>query len=452
MLTIPGPKALAFLRLTSEPDSEDAFHALTAAYLPKVPPPGWYRITEAITGTTPYRCTDCGDIFPDDADSTDTDDGPVCEPCRDNYYTCEVCASTVRGDSTEYHNDAVYCDSCAESLPRCEGCSDVLDPDDYYSAADSGPYCEPCFDDRFTYCEICEEYFPCGDNHSHDCECESPHPVFHFPNNGAGTVPPDTRFTVTLPAGIISDEGIAQIYEAIDHEVNAPYHAARSAYYSTYSDEDHATWRNTPSLDTYDAMLGIGNEWQTKRGNYTRRISSAFYREHAVKLSPALISKIGNIARQHSATSPQFHLEVTRNLNLPAEDFYHEDSCWWQSYSASRCSLKQSGGIALRSFTDYGAVSGRVWIQPLTADLTPTHHIPKATAYVVYNGYGDLDGYTPARILAHLTGMTYRKVSFRHDPQYVNGNSAYLIAPQDVCDANSTLVISTPYEHHKHDA
>lgn len=236
--------------------------------------------------------------------------------------------------------------------------------------------------------------------------------------------------TVQLPRGTVDDQGMARIREAL---------YAMSGKWTA----------------TVDVVESVGPEWQTKRGNLTRRLSSAWHKAGLGKVDAQTLSKIGNIARAHSSDDASWHVEMTRDLNQSADAFYHEDSCWWQSYFASRCALKQWGGIGMRSYEDVGDCShrpdGRVWVQPLNEDLRPTHESAKAHAYVIYNGYGDLEGYIPARIVAHLAGMTYRKIRFSASPQYVNNNAAYLVAPEDVCSA--TEQINYYYaEHDKRDA
>jgi len=52
---------------------------------------------------------------------------------------------------------------------------------------------------------------------------------------------------------------------------------------------------------------------------------------------------------------------------------------------------------------------------------------------VVFNGYGDLYGYTASRIIAHLAGWTYRKIDFECSPMYIN-SGGYLVAPEPVAE------------------
>jgi hypothetical protein len=75
--------------------------------------------------------------------------------------------------------------------------------------------------------------------------------------------------------------------------------------------------------------------------------------------------------------------------------------------------------------------------------LTPTFETQEPAAFVVFNGYGTLSGYTPARIMSHMAGWTYRKVKFEcllgnldyDDKQmYVNNASGYLVAPEEIAE------------------
>jgi hypothetical protein len=184
-------------------------------------------------------------------------------------------------------------------------------------------------------------------------------------------------------------------------------------------------------------------------------LSSALHKR-SYKLSDAAISAVGNLARQHSSDESSWTVEFTRDLNQPADYFYNDDSCWWGSYSASRCALKSWGGIGMRSFAESryhsgSDVSGRAWVQPLDEDLEATHDALHAHAYVIYNGYGDLEGYIAARIVAHLTGRTYKKISFSANDQYVNSNNGYLVADEDTC-TNTTLVRLEYSIHDQRDA
>lgn len=67
----------------------------------------------------------------------------------------------------------------------------------------------------------------------------------------------------------------------------------------------------------------------------------------------------------------------------------------------------------------------------LFGKLSPTFDTITPDAFVTFNGYGDLGGYAPARILSHMAGWTYRKIEFTCSPMYINAGG-YLVAPEEI--------------------
>lgn len=302
--------------------------------------------------------------------------------------------------------DLRYCDSCEYPC---------LDRTYVY---DGSRVCDYCLEDDYSYCDYCAEYLP--HDHSHgedddgDCGCESPARDFTVRNDGSDPLQSDTRLTVALPAGVISGEGMKAIRRYLSRK------------------DDYGSRVVSYHVDS------IGDAWQENSGNFTKRLSRYAYKEHGIKLTPEVLSEVGNIARAHS-NETSVSIEVTRYLNMSAEDFYHEDSCWWGSYSESRCALKSNGGFGIRSFSSDsgGYVNGRAWVMPLRlsehGDLRPTFDTEAPDALIVFNGYGELSGYAPARVLAHMYGWTYRKIGFNCEPMYINAGG-YLIAPESIAD------------------
>lgn len=348
-----------------------------------------------------YRCDDPGD---DDWFYVLGTGDSVCEYCRDNHYSA--------------------CDDCDELW-------------EYTTSTSNGrEVCEDCRSNRYSWCEDCEVYYPddygCGETHAQDCECESPALAFAVRNDGEPSLENDVRVTVTLPAGTISAEGISEIGRYL-RDVSC-----------TFGYDDPARdnmWRLSYDLEP------LGDQWQAKQGNYPKRLSRLAYTKYQLKLTPEVMSKVGTIARDHS-TAVDFEVEVTRELNRSPEEFAHADSCWWQSYAGSRCALKSNGGFGLRTF-EGRYVTGRAWVMPLrqTEDecLVPTFETLQPDAFVVFNGYGVLNGYTPARIVSHMAGMTYRKITFTCSPMYVNNSAGYLVAPEEIATryTDGSLYLST---------
>jgi hypothetical protein len=352
-------------------------------------------------GVEKEDCSSCGDSTPVD-DMTGTSDGDVCETCVDDYYQC------------------VNCEDLFTSL------NSTLSDDEA---------CDRCLRLHWTYCNDCDGYYPDGyeDDHEHEdgCDCEAPGRGFMVRNDGDPLLANDTPATVSLPAGVISAEGLTGIFN----------------YLRDYARgiEDAEERLNMRALASMVSVGELGDKWQTKEGNFTKRLSRYAYKTYGLKVPAHVISGVGCIARDHS-TSVDFEVEVTRELNQSPEEFAHEDSCWWQSYYEGRCALKNNGGFGLRTFKDnhYGHryASGRAWVFPLKQDdqgLTPTFNTETPDAFVVFNGYGDLSGYAAPRLLSHMAGMTYRRITFScsvtdldNEDMYVNGDSGYLIAPEEI--------------------
>jgi hypothetical protein len=341
----------------------------------------------------------------------------------------------ARGDVAER-----LCENCAECWTRCDSCAKRYPDDEVSGTLNDYDVCSSCLSSNYTFCEECDGYYSDrdADEHIHDenedessgC-CTSPQPEFTVRNDGCAPLANDTRATVTLPAGIVSREGLQEISD-----------------YLWYKLRDNAS---APALALIDGLDQLGDQCQTREGNYPKRLSRHAYASYGIKLSPEILSHIGNIASAHSTRQSSYAIEVTRDLNMSAGDFYHDGSCWWGSYSESRCTLKSNGGFGLRTFSSYGQVAGRAWVLPLRVKhhelsgdtWTPTFDTVTPDAFMVFNGYGELDGYSAARIVAHMAGWTYRKNKFDCSHMYVNAGG-YLVAPENIANgaANLNLFVS----------
>lgn len=374
----------------------------------------------------------------------------VTDPHQVSIEFCADCANPEDFDRRMFWvlgAQRVVCSPCyGERYDLCYSCENSYLMVDMTSIDDE-LICNNCRNSYYRWCETCDSWYHYEDSGSHrhrdDC-CESPAMEFKIRNDGQEPLAQDTRVKVTLPAGQISEEGLGSIGNMLR---NHGYGLQRAAYtwdadnpeteaYRCYQQAvaEYAKWRSLASQ-----LHELGDQWQTKEGNYTKRLSRLAYKQFGLKIPPALLSEVGNVASDHSR--PVDHeLEVTRNLNLSASEFCNDESCWWESYSYSRCNLKTNGGFGLRTFGDVGyygeSVLGRAWVMPLKQTdrgrLVSTFETLEPAALVVFNGYGNLDGYTSARILAHMYGWTYRKITFTCDRMYVNSESGYLIAPEEI--------------------
>jgi hypothetical protein len=434
-----------------------------------------------------YMCEDCEGMVHAD-DTTSVNGRIICDHCIGNYSSCSSCDEYVAdGDSVTIGWDTVVCETClSDYYSYCDGC------DEYYYSYDGDRCC------------------------TSDCDCESPRQLFSFPaNGGEDTIEQDERVKITLAAGIISAEGLEKIYQLVRDAGAARYRervaelaAEGKTVYDLPGDDEvwttHEAW-NSLAADVVADDSKIGNEWQGQRGNYTRRLRRYAHQTYKISLPDSLITEVGNVARAQSMGT-DVEVEFTRDLNMSASDFYHEASCWWSDYSESRCSLKSNGGIGMRSFgtttypiygyqtgpwknpsyafqrmhveigqqVSHDVVTGRAWVMPVNLGdeydgrdydysinqwvtkkmrkWEPTFDSTTPDGYVVFNGYGALSDYAPARIVAEMTGMTYRKVGFDCEPMYVN-NGGYLVTSQEIMDTLSdeiNIAINTEIHSNLH--
>lgn len=449
-------------------------------------------------------CRDCSDeMDPNEVEINEIDGDPVCPSCYDNYVSCNDCSDLVHTDDAHTVNgDDLVCDSCNDNYYECDSCNERIHGDYTCTVGYDGTACESCRDNYYSFCDGCGEYYSNDDGPccSRDCDCVAPGQSFVFPiEGGASSIRNDERYAISLAAGVISAEALEKIQRLIRDAGRKIFNEARAA--GPASDEDYTAARGL--YYAYDYVAGnfadsIGPEWQGRRGNFTKRLSRFAYNAKKISLPPTLISEIGNVARAQS-NGTDVSVEMTRDLNQSPEDFFHSESCWWTDYSESRCALKNNGGIGMRTFGevtypeygyqhgpwkhDYGrgyveigmtkrsdVVTGRAWVMPVrrgdeidqrwydynAGEWTtrkvrlwePTTDTVNPDGYIVFNGYGALSDYAPARIVAQMTGMTYRKVGFECDPMYVN-NGGYLVTSEAIAsEVDDNTMISLSVDTH----
>ncbi len=362
------------------------------------------------------------------------DDVKFCCSCEEPGWRDDM--SCARGDAGSH-----LCESCGAEWYGCYRCGDLYPSDEVYTTLGEAEVCYDCRRNHYTYCDYCEGYYCDDDSDSDDHDhsnwsgcCESPQPAFTVRNDGCEPLGNDKPVQIALPGGVISSEGLEEI----------------SKYLRTVRIAEAFPFQ----LMAYDLDL-LGDKWQTKEGNYAKRLSRYAYKKCQIKLTPEVMSQVGCIARDHS-NPVSVTIDVTRELNRGPEYFYHDDSCWWGSYGESRCALKSNGGYGLRSLDGtgpYAQVTGRAWVMPLRRDsrerLTPTFDTVTPDAFVVFNGYGDLSGYAAPRIVAHMAGWTYRKIQFSCDPMYVNAGG-YLVAPEEIAQQYTDGELYLTVSQHSH--
>lgn len=326
-----------------------------------------------------------------------------------------------QSDSRDQDRFRDVCESITgDSVFWCDDCGDPVWEQSWHgTTGDDTEVCDRCLGEYY-YCSHCEQYYSESHQHEHGSFCSVPQPRFRFPLADGRSVGSDESIDVETPAGLISDAGMKEIAEYVYRQANS---------YGMYS----------------QVLNNMDHEWTNKSGNFTKRIAKlALQQGH--KIDPQILSEIGNLARANSSSGKTYRLTFSRDLNADASEWFHGGSCWWTDYAESRCALKQCGGLGVRTFDDWDTVTGRAWIVPLKEredyygqrGLALCDDPMDADAFVVFNAYGP-DGYEFARLVAQLTGWSYRKLGFSCRPMYVNNNSGFLVAPQQVCERTEEL-------------
>lgn len=358
----------------------------------------------------------------------------------DDYGFCVNCTGPpIHDDDSSYAGDGGrLCDSCRGEYWLCAHCDEVYR--ETTTVGGDTEVCSSCLGDLYSWCEACDAYYPDTEGHVHetDCDCDPVGVVFSVPN-GSGSLLSDSMTTVPLPAGVISEEGIDQIANLLRLRANDLDAKDLRDHWEVISDmQREASRLRSLACD----LVVIGDQWQTKMGNYPKRLSRHAYKQHGLSLPPEVLTEVGNIARAHSSDGQdEYLISVTRQLNMEPGEFAHSGSCWWGECNESRCALKSNGGFGLRAFhPDSGAVEGRCWVMPMRWDevamrLTPTFDALTADGYVVFNAYGTLRSLNGVRVLSAMTGLSYRQVTFCCSPMYVNGESGTFVARQSLIEA-----------------
>jgi hypothetical protein len=202
-------------------------------------------------------------------------------------------------------------------------------------------------------------------------------------------------------------------------------------------------------------------DWQTKEGNMPKRIAKILLMEHHLKLTDELMAELGNIAKAYTTRPSVQRVRLDRAIGRDRHEYVNDNSCWWTDYWYSRCTLKSLGGMAIRCYNgDDKLATARGWLIPLwygeaySTGWKPEPDLAKANGYVVFNVYdrnGKLEAMHLGRMVAQMTGKSYKRVALGVHAMYVNGtermgragySGSVLIAEQSLCDKTREISIT----------
>ena len=382
----------------------------------------------------------------------------VCSRCVANYYVhCTHCGylreAAFDGERfmTNIRNYGTICRDCLrrspESFAQCVSCHAYHAPSNQtihrYDRISERPV-------RYAHNDDNGAYWVC-----HNCwtpessRCKPRHLEFNFPALNLGpdsTIAQDEIVEIAHGGGDIASTALQEIHNLI--------------FNKTRGNGDYGIQLR----ELIQPAFNFDSRWMTKDGNFPKRVAKLLITQHNLKLTEELMSEIGNIAQRYTSKPGSYRLSITRDLNKPKHEFVHGDSCWWSSYWWSRCNLKSLGGFGLRTWeTDANGnekPNGRAWMMPLKVNtpggtnarnygiLQAAPEMLPADAYIIFNGYGPrntrLDSLEFGRMVASMTGKSYRKIDFSisHHLMYVNGTNigadstgkGILVAEQSICD------------------
>lgn len=391
----------------------------------------------------------------------------ICSVCAtERFFQCANCASYRLHDQKAPLRHHALCLTCWAIVKQywlvCHGCHREYSLDTgrvrnwthygaYWSTHETGNWREvaPDAPGAYFYCSGCR--LP------EKSKCQPRQPQFEFPALCLGPeekLQADRIREVTVGGGEVTEQGLVSIRTLVRTKTTGT---------DIYSSGIDLTEIQTDDFD---------RRWQNADGNMPKRIAKILLVGRHMKLTEDLMAEIGNLAKQYTSKPGTHRISLTRNINLPRAEFVNDNSCWWSDYWYSRCTLKSLGGLGIRLWTADrrgGDVPvGRAWMIPL-AQATgedrysygawkPDAPLP-APAYIIFNAY---DGRTSqdraelfdfARIIAQMTGKSYRKVAFTAPNMYINGatlgtdtqSKGVLIAEQSVCSVyNKVEIIRVP--------
>ena len=237
------------------------------------------------------------------------------------------------------------------------------------------------------------------------------------------------RFTITMPGGDISSSGIYQITRMLASD---------------------KLWKELNPDSTLEYLPPLPSDWAWRwiadhlynnvkyTGAFPRRVAKFYWVNYGLKLPSALVSNIGNVARDHTMSETDVTFDFVTDIDWESGDFGDDGSCYWGSQTGSRL-MVEANGLAMRFFyapdSDHGIA--RAWL----AALPDRYH--DVNYYVVFNGYGF--GGDPtlriAQILARFVEGEYRQVRIVNTDLSINGGYVgYAVGKPDQLPAHHGAV------------
>lgn len=270
------------------------------------------------------------------------------------------------------------------------------------------------------------------------------------------------RYTFQIPSEDVSPEGQKIIRLEVDAAIREGLKAAGAAALRS-SPHEH--------LPTDWSWA-----WMVPRGKYAgalpKRLASWAYKMFSLKLSPELLSRLGNLAREHTAKAATYWFDFNYTFDWTRGDFGDQASCFFgdgdKPYALPLIQSLQGFSLRLYDGPEDGAKGlGRAWIIPYKLSRVSGHVeegeepdallifngyglFKKDYQKVIYNGvvkqYGEMQTYDYGRLFAAWLGASYQPILLSvngsaEKPLWINndGKSAMIIGPIDLTNKYKPL-------------
>jgi hypothetical protein len=159
------------------------------------------------------------------------------------------------------------------------------------------------------------------------------------------------------------------------------------------------------------------------RGTFPKRVSKYYKTVINMNCPDSFITRIGNLARQHSLEPVVYTFDFVNYFDWDSGDFGDEGSCYWTDREDAREILARNGCLAIRFYEGDEGIA-RAWLYPAE------------NFYVVFNGHG-MTTLEIAKLFATWQGLDYKKIHLLNNDTsggliWINGSGAgYIVGEAD---------------------
>jgi ribosomal protein L37AE/L43A len=216
--------------------------------------------------------------------------------------------------------------------------------------------------------------------------------------------------------------------------------------------------------------------WKTSRGTLTKRIAAALYKEHKIKLEPAILSEIGTMLKNYHVDKQNLLCDfVPLKPEMKWWDrgtFEDSNSCFWSERNGARDLMANNGFWCFRVWSEKAkqALRDKPELTPTELILTKDKDYGMARAWmfphknniVMFNGYARNNPALQNNPLLQLTriaslhlGTSYKEIGFyNHGASdgllYINNSGrGYVLGEQSAINGIKEIDADAREDHYR---